>query len=204
LARIADLWGLDLWRMGRFRLTLLYGAMFAAALVTLLGLIYWQTAGYMNRQVDGILRVEARAFLHADAETLPARIAQQIDRDPRHVDLYGLFSRDGLWITGNVPRLPVKLAVDGAPHELQAEGGFPPGARALLIRLPWGEVLLVGRDVTQLGEFRRIILRALLWSGALVIIVGLAGATVLSIRPLRRIQHVREVSARIIEGDLAG
>jgi signal transduction histidine kinase len=197
------LWRLDLWKMARFRLTLLYGAMFVSALVALLGLVYWQTAGYLGRQVDGILRVEARAFLRGDAESLPARIRQQIERDPRHIDLYGLFSREGIWITGNARTLPGSLAADGVPREVRRQAGFPPGARALLVRLPWGELLLVGRDVAQLAEIRRIILRALVWSGALVIAAGLGGAAALSIRPLRRIQKVREASERIMAGDLA-
>lgn len=193
----------DLWRTTRFRLTVLHGALFAVALAVLLGLIYWQTAGYLSRQVDQILRVEASAFQGVDAEALPGRIRQEINGDPRHVDLYGLFSSDGVWITGNVESLPRGMPIDGQPHELQAQGGIPPDARALGERLPWGEILIVGRDVTQLAEVRWIILRALLWSGALVTVIGLAGATVLSVPPLRRIRAVQEASTAIMRGNLA-
>jgi signal transduction histidine kinase len=55
---------------------------------------------------------------------------------------------------------------------------------------------------TQLAEVRTIILNALLWSGGLVIVIGLALGVALSIQPLRRIQAVREATARVALGDL--
>lgn len=191
----------EFWRTSRFRQTLIYGTMFACILLGMLGFIYEQTAGYLGRQVDTILRVEATALVRVDAETLPERIDQEIERDPRHVDLYGLFSRDGTWITGNVRRLPA-IPLDGSPHELVPGGDFAPDARALAVRLPWGEVMVVGRDITQLAEFRRIILKALVWSAALVIVIGLGLGVVLSLQPLRRIREVRAASNRIMLGDL--
>jgi signal transduction histidine kinase len=192
----------DLTRTSRFRLTLIHGALFVGALVALLGLVYWQAEGYLTRQVDQILLVEARAMARADAPSLPDRISRAIQNDPRHVDLYGLFSSDGVWITGNIERMPRGLPIDGRPRPLSARDGFPTDSRALGERLPWGEILIVGRDVTQLAAFRSIIARALWWSGALVIVCVLAGAVVLSIQPLRRIRAVQEASAAITGGDL--
>jgi signal transduction histidine kinase len=194
---------LDLWRISRFRLTLLHGALFSAALVALLGLIYWQTAGYLTRQVDQILHVEAHALSSVSAESLPARLGQELARDARHIDLYGLFSSDGVWIAGNVRRMPRNLVPDARPVELSAQDGFRPDARALALRLPWGEQLVVGRDVTQLAEVRRILGRTLLWSGAGVVVLGVGGAIALSVRPLRRVRQIQEVSAAIVRGDLA-
>jgi signal transduction histidine kinase len=193
----------ELWGIARFRLTVTYGAMVFVAMLVLLGLIYWQTAGYLGRQVDGILQVEAHAFLKDDPAALPGRIEQDLARDPRHVDLFGLFSRDGVWITGNVRALPAGIVIDGPPKALRKQDGFPTGARALVERLPWGELLVVGRDVTQLAEFQRIILRALVWSGVLMLLAGASAAALVSVQPLRRVRQMQAASARIMRGDLS-
>jgi len=135
------------------------------------------------------------------AEALPARIDAQLRGDPRHIDLYGLFSRDGVWITGNVRSLPA-IGLNGSPQELGDKDGFPAVARVLAVRLPWGEVLVVGRVASQQAEVRSIIVNALAWSGGLVVVIGLALGAVLSVQPLRRIQAVREASVRVAQGDL--
>ena len=191
----------EIWSTSRFRQTLLYGAIVAAMLAGMLGLIYLQTAVYLSHQADRILRVEAAALQKSPAEVLPGRIDQAQRADPRRIELYGLFSADGVWITGNVRQLSA-IPLDDRPHELGPRDGFPIGARALAVRLPWGEVLVVGRISSQLAEIREIIVNALLWSGGLVLVVGLALGAALSIRPLRHIQAVREATVRVAHGDL--
>jgi signal transduction histidine kinase len=194
---------LELWRISRFRLTLFYGALFAAGVIGLLGLVYWQTAGFMTAQVDQILRVEAQEFAKGGPEGLPQWINEDIDRDARHINYYGLFAADGTWITGNIERVPTGLEVEAAPRDLGRQAGLGSDARAMAVRLPWGEILVVGRDVTQLGEIRRILLWALGWSGAAIVIVGLGLGGALSVRPLRRIAAIQDASRRIMDGDLA-
>jgi signal transduction histidine kinase len=191
----------DFWRTARFRQTLIYGAMFAAILAGMLGLIYIQTVGYLSRDADKILRVEATAMERVPADALPARIDEELRRDPRHISLYGLFSRDGVWITGNVRVLPA-IPLDGSPRELGDKNGLPAGTQALALRLKWGEVLVLGRVASQQAEVRRIIVDALAWSGGLVVVIGLALGVALSVQPLRRIQAIREASARVAQGDL--
>lgn len=193
----------DLWRTTRFRLTLFYGALFAAGLAALLGLIYWQTAGYMSSQVDQILKVEAHGFAGADPAALPGWIEEDIARDARHINFFGLFASDGTWIVGNVRTLPGDLPVDRPPRELKSADGLSPGARALAMRLPWGEILVIGRDVTQLAQIRRIILHALIWSGGVILAVGVALGALLSIQPLARVAQVRSATRAIMDGDLS-
>ena len=189
--------------MARFRLTLTYCALFVGFAVVLLGLIYWQTAGYMSGQVDQILDAEAKGFETSTPERLPDWIREDMARDVRHINFYGLFSADGVWILGNIQAYPSDLAAGGPPRQLKAADGLRPGARALAIRLPWGEQLVVGRDVTQLAEIRHIILRALFWSGAFTITAGLALAGAVSVPALRRIAQIQAVTQVITDGDFA-
>jgi signal transduction histidine kinase len=191
----------ELWRTTPFRLTLVNGGVFALAVVALLGLIYWETAGYMIRQMDGIVLSEARAVAAGGPEKLPERIRQAVATDARKIEYYGLFSEDGIWIAGNIRTLPADLPVDGKPRELHSQG-LQPGARALATRMPWGEILVVGHDALVLTGIRMIIVNALAVSGAVILLLGLAAAAALSLVPLRRIEDLREASRAALGGKL--
>ncbi|MDB5428219.1 MAG: histidine kinase [Phenylobacterium sp.] len=191
----------ELWRTTPFRLTLMNGAVFALAVVALMGLIYQQTAGYMARQIDGIVISEAKDLRLGGAERLPERVTQAVAADTRRIEYYGLFSADGIWISGNVRSLPASLPIDGAPREVHAVG-LQPGARGLAQRMPWGEVLYVGHDALVLTGLRKIIVNALALGGGLILVLGLAAAAALSLRPLRRIDDLRAASRAALKGEL--
>jgi signal transduction histidine kinase len=191
----------ELWRTTPFRLTLLNGAVFALAVVALLGMIYWRTAGYMSRQLDAIIVAEARLLTSGEPDGLPQRVQSLVAADSRAVSFYGLFAPDGTPIVGNVRHLPSGVAFDGAPRDLQ-EAGFQPGARALVERLPSGQVLLVAHDAKVLSGLREIIVNALVVSGAAILLLGLAAAALLSLAPLRRIDHLRSASRAALKGKL--
>ncbi len=191
----------ELWRTTPFRLTLMHGAVFAVAVMALMGLIYQQTAGYLARQIDGIVVSEARNLTLGGAEHLPERVTQAVATDSRHIEYYGLFSAEGIWISGNVRTLPPTLPIDGVPREIHARN-LQPGARALVKRMPWGEVLFVGHDALVLTGLRTIIVNALLLSGGLILVLGLVAAAVLSLRPLRRIDDLRAASRAALKGEL--
>jgi len=198
----SDAWRPDIWRTTTFRLTLVYGAVFAVGIVALLGLIYWSTASYLTTQMDQIVLGEAHALKSASAEALPAEIRAAEAQDARNVNFYGLFSTDRVWIVGNVRQLPANIPLDGVPRQLR-ETGFQPGARALAERLPWGEILFVGFDAKVLSGVRRIILQSLIVSGALIIVLGLSLSAALSLGPLRRVRDVQAASEPIVAGDVS-
>jgi signal transduction histidine kinase len=191
----------ELWRTTPFRLTLINGCVFALAVMALLGLVYWETAGYVSRQLDAIVLNEAVAMASSGPERLPERVEQALAADGRRIEYYGLFSQDGVWVAGNVHTLPADLRADGRPHELH-DARLQPGARALILRLPWGETLFVGHDALVLTRLRTIILNALALSGMLILLFGLAAAAALSLPPLRRIEALREASRAALKGEL--
>jgi signal transduction histidine kinase len=191
----------ELWRTTPFRLTLLNGAVFALAVVALLGMIYWRTAGYMSRQLDAIIVAEARVLTTGDPKGLPQRVDALVAADSRAVSFYGLFAADGAPLAGNVRHLPPNPILDAAPHDLQ-EQGFQPGARALVERLPSGQILLVAHDAKVLSGLREIIVNALAVSGATILLLGLVAAALLSLAPLRRIDHLRAAGRAALKGKL--
>ncbi|MGZ6014259.1 MAG: sensor histidine kinase [Phenylobacterium sp.] len=191
----------ELWRATPFRLTLINGAVFALALMALLGLIYQQTAGYLTRQIDQICVSEAKNLTLGGPERLPERVTQAVATDARHIGYYGLFSAEGIWISGNVRTLPSGFPIDGKPREIH-ERGLQPGSRALVERMPWGEILFVGHDALVLTGLRTIIVNALEVSGGLILVMGLGAAALLSLRPLQRIDSLRDASRAALKGEL--
>jgi signal transduction histidine kinase len=194
------MFGRGVWRTTTFRLTIAFGAAFALGVVLLLGLVYLQTADYLTRRVDHIIAAEISSLGHSRPALLPQLLRQAAARDP--LNAYGLFSADGELVAGDGGLTPVEVPPDGGVREVRERGRAGP-RRAIAGRLPWGEILIVHRDAGQLVELRRIVLQAVVWSGAAIAVLGLGLGVLLSARPLRRVQAMREASAAIAAGDLA-
>ena len=187
-----------LWRTTTFRLATLFFAVFALGIGLLLGLVYFETASYLTARVDRALETEADILRESGPELIIQRFQREGARDP--LNDFGLFSAGGERIAGQTRLGPTTLPPDGRPRDVPASASAAP-RRALAERMPWGEVLVVERDTSQLVELRRIILQALLLSGAAIAVLGLASALALGIRPLRRIQAMQSVTDAIISGD---
>jgi len=189
-------------RTTTFRLSALYGLIFALGLVALLGLVYLRSAVYLTRRVDGILAAEADGLQRAPPADLRVRVDEALTLNGPSHNVIGLFTADGTRIAGDLPALPPTLKPGGAPVEIGPTALFAAPARLIARRLPDGEVLAVGRDVGQLREMRAIIASALLWSGGAVIVIGLACGLALSLRPLRRLRTLQAACGEIAGGDL--
>jgi signal transduction histidine kinase len=192
----------QLWRTTTFRLTVLYGLLFALGIIALLGLVYWRSEVYLTQRVDGILSTEADALMHSPRPGLRARLVEELTLHGDSNNIFGLFSADGTRVAGNLDSIPAELHANERPLELPPTGHFPSSARLIARHLPTGETLVVGRDVRQLQEMRAIITSALTWSGVSILLVGLACGTALSIAPLRRLRRLETVARDIAEGDL--
>ena len=192
--------GMRAWRSTPFRLTLIYGIVFILAIMALLGAVYGQTADFLIRRVDGIIRDESSRLAALRPEALPAAIRLSIANDPQRLNSYGLFSREGQRIEGDGPDLPTGDPRDQTPRELIDHDGR--SVRVIARVLPWGEVLLVGRDTTQLVELRRVLLTSLLWSGGAIAVIGFAAGVLLSRRSLQRLTQLEIASRAMVRGDL--
>jgi len=192
----------ELWRTTTFRLTVLYGLLFAVGALALLGMIYLQSVFFLTRRVDGIMNTEADSLMRSPPAALVERIEEALALNGDQTTVVALFSARGVWVTGNLPTLPAALRANGEPIEIPPSRTFPAHARLIARRLPSGDILVVGRDVHQLREMRAIIASALVWSGVLIILVGLACGTALSVGPLRRVRALQAAGQDIALGDL--
>jgi signal transduction histidine kinase len=183
------------------RLTVLYGLIFAVGILTLLGVVYWQSSLYLNHRTDRIIKARAEVFMRSTPERLPQEIRQGLAIDGADINVYALFSRDGTPLVGNLRQMPGQLKPDRGSIDMKPTADFPTEARVIARRLPWGEVLVVGRDVSQLAEMRGIVLQALVWSAVVIILTGLVLGAALSLSPLRRVRELQGAGREIAAGD---
>jgi signal transduction histidine kinase len=192
----------EVWRTTTFRLTALYGLLFALGVVALLGLVYVQSTVYLTRRADRILKIEAAAIAHAPPERVRSSIDEALALNGAQSNIYALFAPDGAWIAGNLHAYPHGLPLTGQSIETAPTPSFPANATIIGRALPSGERLVVGRDADQLAEIRAILLSALIWSGVTIILVGLACGVALSIRPLQRLRVLQAAGQGIAGGDM--
>jgi signal transduction histidine kinase len=192
----------NLWRTTTFRLTALYGLVFVLGTVVLLGLVYLQATVYLSRRTDDIIASETRALAASARSDLRLRIAEDLILNGDRVTIIGLFAPTGTRLAGNLDILPLSLRPGGPAIETPPNVHFPSVARLRAQRLATGEILVVGRDVSQLLELRAIVGSALVFGGLTIIFVGLGCGVALSVGPLRRLRELQEAGQEIALGDL--
>jgi signal transduction histidine kinase len=206
---------LEHWRISTFRLAILFGILFTFGNIALLSLVYWQTSSYLVHRIDDSILGMASNFQYLPPEKAVQEVNEALNYDLRRSNIYALFTTNGKAIAGNMQTLPEGLPADGKIHQFSHLSMAPyttPGsapqtvnglARALIRRLSDGNILVVGRDFTQLAEIKGIILNALIGSGTIILFIGLLSAFALSLNPLRRINAIRATSRRIMQGELS-
>src|ERR1700761_4744145 len=144
-------------RTTTFRLSVLYGLIFALGLAALLGLVYLRSAVYLTGRVDRILAAEADGLQRAPPADLAGRIDEALGVGGQQNNVFALFTPAGARIAGDLAALPPTLTPGGRPIEVGATAMFPAAARLMARRLADGRILVVGRDVGQLREMRAIL-----------------------------------------------
>jgi signal transduction histidine kinase len=189
-------------RTTTFRLTVLYGLLFALLTLALLGMVYVRSAGYLTHRADRILNTEADVLVRSPRPGLRERLIEEVALNGNRTNVFGLFTTGGERIAGNLIDLPPALLTGSGPVEIPPTREFSASTRLIARRLPGGEILVVGRDIEQLQQMRAIITQALTWSGVLILLAGLALGLILSVGPLQRLRRLQAVAQDIARGDL--
>jgi signal transduction histidine kinase len=198
-------------RTTTFRLTLLFLALFAGAAAAFLGYIYVATAGEVSRRADNEIVREMNsleaAYRQGGVTALNTTIIERAAGEKPY--LYLLMDRDGKKITGTIPISPMKETGHGENWDkftltdTDADGAETRrSARGLQKRLPGGEILFVGADVSESDAFVVGIARALWGAGALIIILGLAGGVLVSRNVASHMLGLTQAVAAVRGGDL--
>ena len=170
--------------------------------------LWWNTAGALDRQVDAAIRADATALAERRrAGDIPALIAAIDDRlvlDVQNEALYILVMPDGRKLAGNLdawppdadgeqPWLRIPLLRDGAMTE----------ARLLRVDLGNGQRMLVGRDVAEKLRLRGLLSEGIAWAATASAAFAVLGGWLLRRSLEKRLRPVYRTAAAVGAGDLA-
>ncbi len=200
-----------IFRTTPFRLTLLFLASFVFAASALFVYIYVATAGEARRRTDleitremhSLVATYDRAGVDAVNQSVIERAASE------RPFLYVLMDQNQKRISGSIAESPVEK-FGGQPTwtsfsvtDQDAMGHtVKHPARGLQQQMHGGPILFVGSDVGSDDAYVARVVGALQGSGALVILLGLAGGMLMSRNVSRAMQGLTEVVDAVRNGDL--
>ncbi|WGD30417.1 ATP-binding protein [Ancylobacter sp. WKF20] len=182
-------------------------AVFAGSVIAYLG---WHTQRLVTRQAVEAIESDIR-FMQGQFERGGVnRLVQVVNRRARAPDagLLLVTSFNGEPLAGNVLNLPLNFLDKEGWREIDYVGSdeqSAPPSRALVnvIFLPGEFRLLVGRDVVEREELRKIIIGPALWGLGLLVLMGIAGGLFVTRRVLKRIDRMTATSEVIMAGNLS-
>jgi signal transduction histidine kinase len=198
-------------RTTSFRLASIYVVLFTASVLILGAVVYFSVSREIRLEFDERLRAETtRLTSHFQANGL-GRLAEEVRaRTSEAASLdYRLEDRDGHLLAGTLPPLNAKdrdynvgwveLAKPEAGPDADADSDLE---RVLVTKLDGGAVLLVGEELTGIGQARRAVMVAFAWALAATLVLGTGGGVFLSAGFLRRVDSMGRAAQGVIAGDL--
>jgi len=196
-------------RSAALRLALLFAALFAAAVAAFAAVMWWGTAGALDRQTDAAIRADAaslgaRAAEHGALSLVPA-IDERMDLDFENLNVYLLRAADGRILAGNLPAWPEAMPREAGLHSipLRRDGGdWRTEARVAYLALADGAELLVGRDIAEKLRLRGVLAEGLGFSAAVALTIAVLGAALLRRAVEARLAPAASTAEAIAGGDL--
>ncbi len=199
-------------RTSALRLSVVYAAIFAAALLALVFVIYLLTTRFIDTEVDVTIERDAAGFLEAYARggvrTLAAELNLRAENWSRTNAIYLLTDSQGFVLAGNLPAWPT-VHHDGGPwvdfvisvQEAGAEIERP--IRAMVLEPAPGLRFMVGTDLSERHALVRRFAVAAGVGSLLVTILALGIGYRQSQRILARVADVSRSGAEILGGNLS-
>lgn len=193
-----------------FRLFAIYVSLFCVAVAG--------TFIYVNVAMLGFLNREAEAAVQTDFEVLatryrdggvPSLVSAVSERaTPSNTALYLLTDGSGRRLAGNLDTVAAGLwntlgQAQFAYRRHENSGDSERQALGLVARLPGDLHLIVAHDIESEEALKRALRRAFLLGYGLIMIIGAAGATIVSRQILRRVDAASNTARSIMQGDLA-
>ena len=194
-----------------FRLSALYLLFFLLSTIALLGYIYYNSVGLLQRQNEETIGAEvaglADQYGAQGLEGLLGAINRRVEAKS-HM-LLMLADGQGGYLAGNlhsplITAFPDNEWIDFTIKAGDADAPVGHQARGFNMQLPQNFQLIVGQDVEDLNQFLGVIRRAFYWGLGLALAMGLGGGYLISRNFLRRVDAITETSRVIMNGDLTG
>jgi signal transduction histidine kinase len=205
---LAQLPLIGLLRSASGRFALLFTALFAAAATAAAVVLWWNTAGALDRQTDAAIRADATALAErrqdAGIAGLVPAIADRIALDVQNEALYLLLSPGGDALAGNLRAWPAEANGDSPWIRIPLlRDDSESEARLLRVDLGEGHRMLVGRDVAEKLRLRALLSEGIAWAAASSAAIAMLGAWLLRRALEDRLAAVYGTAAAISGGDLS-
>lgn len=198
----------SLLRSAALRFAVVYAILLAISATALAVFLWWATAGLIDRQTEAAVRADAQALseryhqggIAALILTIEDRLAQDVDDNA----IYLLVGPDMRRIAGNLATWPAVVQRTDGWYELPVQrAGVRSLAHVHRYDLAGDYHLLVGRDVQNRAQLRRLLSNALLW--AMVVVIAMAALGGFIVRGLfrRALANVSATASAIAAGDFA-
>jgi signal transduction histidine kinase len=190
------------------RLALGYIGLFALSTLLLVGLLWWRTAGYLERETDAAITTDANQLkeqlhdfgLKAAEDAIRVRIAAS---PPGHA-LYLLADKDRRPLAGNIGTWPMPAGAQPGWYRVELDDrGTPQPIRIRSLALPGDVRLLVGREVGDRTEVRTLVIDAVSWAGVTSLLLAIGGGLLVRHSVLRRVEAINCTASAIMRGDLS-
>jgi signal transduction histidine kinase len=195
-------------RSTSLRLALGYAGLFIASSLLLVGLLWWRTTAYLDREIDAVILADTQAiadrFRDFGLEGAIATVSERATASQDENAIYLLVDPTLAPVAGNLSAWP--LQVGRAPGWHQADmvhKGQVRATRLLSVVLPGSFHLLIGRDVQDRIAVRNLILHGLGWAAGAALVLAVLGGLLLRRALLRRVETINRTAAAIVRGDLA-
>ena len=192
------------------RFAVLYALMFGLSSCILAFSLWYSTIGLVQRQVEGAIRSDVATLTALAAApsgglaALQGAIAERLTAPADLGGIYLLTDDQGRRISGNLDAWPKSLTQMDAWYQLPvSRAGHASVALLRAEALPGGAKLIVGRDVEVRAELWHVLRNGLIWTGFLMVILGLLGAVVIRSMFRRMIRDISITSRAIAKGDLS-
>lgn len=197
-----------IWHSVAFRLALVCGSLVVLSVLLISGVLYFGTIVVMERNVDAKIAGITSSFAEDAATNGLQSVARRIEKSltdgvDSDVEILLLVNPQGRKLAGNIPDwIDAFAPVDqNFNRQLLRPSGLS-DSRMRLHRFNDGALMVVGRDMRDLGEVRHLIIEAVVVGGVLALVLAITGTYIFRRQLEKRIWAIRQTTMDIEAGNL--
>ncbi|MFO1467832.1 MAG: ATP-binding protein [Steroidobacteraceae bacterium] len=196
----------------RFRIAILYSLVFSLGTALLLSIVYIAVSNVVDGGTDNLIEAEVQGLREQyrvlSREDFIELIEQRSQAQDVRGAVYLMVDPQNRPIAGNVPEWPRAGDAQGKWLEFVVSVPFGDETREHEMRarrfvLPGGYRMLVGHDVQERHDVKRLMLQGLVIAEVLTLLLGLGGGFWMGRRILAQAGAVTAVAQQIMRGDLS-
>jgi len=199
-------------RSTTFKLALISIGVFGVVVIALFGYVYWSTTTFVLSRSDSVIEAEQAILRNIYDTSGRDGVVRAIEQHKAAARLEGgvylLANESFVPVIGNLAEWPSALRGANEWGEFKSATSVPKaGASRSLFRAKWetlpdGFHLLVGRDISDLGQFADEVYGALAFTILLIFVLAAVASVSVTQRTVGRIESINVTSRSIMESGL--